>query len=208
MGGEPPVESLNLVKASRAWGIVIIGYATAAAGLLAFLTINGASGVPTTEIAGTAILLTVGLLLPAAGMLLLGRGFDQTSRTPRRGFSALGIGMIGLFFGVLLVYESSLLGCLVSALVIIASAALAVGGARVMRNLYRSHKPIVNGFTYLIIGIALTFSGAGLIAGSKIASYYLISQLQSTVYMDVGATVSAYGLVLAAYSFFVLHART
>ena len=198
--------SLADVKTPKAGGLVVVGYSATAAGLLVFLTINGESGVPTAAVLLTAGLLTIGLLLPAAGMLWLRRGFDSTPHA-KRGYGALALGLVGLFFGVLLVYESSLSGSLLSAAIITASGVLAMAGTVLLRKHYRAIGTKSNNVVQLALGTALTFSGVGLITGSKIALYYFISQLQSTVYMDMGATVSAYGCVIAAYSFFVLHFR-
>jgi len=207
MRGISPTDSTTDVKSSKVWGLVVAGYSTAVAGLIAFLTINGASGTPTSAVIGTAGLLTMGLLLPAAGMLLLRRSVNSNRGAAKLGFTTLGFGLIGLYLGVVLVYfESSLSGLLVSAFLLVASSALAMVGAIFLRRLYISTGGSkTKGVGYLILGTALLFSGVGLIVGSKIAFFYLIPQLESIVYMDVGATVSAYGCVLAAYSFFVLH---
>ena len=78
MGVISPTNSPTDVKAApKAWGLVVAGYSTAAMGLVAFLTINGASGIPTAVTIGTAVLVGIGLLLPTAGMLQLRRGLGS-----------------------------------------------------------------------------------------------------------------------------------
>ena len=89
------------------------------------------------------------------------------------------------------------------------SGVLAIAGAVFLRGQFtRAIASNTNGVAYLILGTALIFSGVGLIVGSNIAFEYLISQVENTIYVDIGATVSACGCVLAAYSFFVLHNRS
>ena len=61
--------SPDVKPASKAWALVVAGYSTATVALVAFLTINGASAVPTAAIIGTAVLAAIGLLLPAVGIL-------------------------------------------------------------------------------------------------------------------------------------------
>jgi hypothetical protein len=57
----------------------------------------------------------------------------------------------------------------------------------------------------MVLGMCLIFVGVGLIVGSNIAFYYVLSQVGTVVYADLGATVAACGCVLAAYSFFSIH---
>ena len=103
---------------------------------------------------------------------------------------------------------SSLTGYLVGATFIAGSAASALLGAVLLR---RKHSDIGLGgpreLYYLVIGTALIFSGAALIMTSNIAFFYFISQVQNTVYVDIGATVIAWGCVLGAYSFFLASRR-
>jgi hypothetical protein len=199
-----PVEAKT---SSRAWALLVAGYSTAAVGLVAFLTINGASGVPNAATLGTAILIAVGLLLPAVGMLLMRRSTDSTLGAARYGFVAQAFGLIVLFFGVLLaVIAPSLSGYLISAVLIVTSAILAIAGAALLRNHYiRTRASNASDVGYLVLGTALIFLGAGLIAASNIAFEYIISQVQNTIYVDLGATAIACGCVVAAYSFFILH---
>jgi hypothetical protein len=200
----------DVKTASKAWGLIVGGYSTAAVGLVAFLTINGASGIPTVATIGTAILVVIGLLLPAAGMLLLRRGLDAIKSAARYGFAMQALGLLGLLFGVVLVVAaSSLSGYSISAVFVVTAGALAMAGAVLLRGQYMfASSSNARGVAYLIFGTALIFSGVGLIVGSNIAFEYLISQVENTIYVDIGATVSACGCILAAYSFFILHNRS
>jgi len=211
MRGIASTVSQTDVKSSKAWGLVVAGYSVAAVGLVAFLTINGASGIPTVAMIGTAGLLAIGLLLPAAGMLQLRRGLNPSQSAARYGFAMQGLGLVGIFFCAVTVFvASSLSGYLVSAVLILASGALAMVGAVFLRRHYAgSGASNARNIGYFVIGTALIFSGVGLIVGSNMALYsFLISQVENTVYVDMGATVSASGCVVAAYSFFVLHNST
>ena len=202
------ISTSQVRTASLTWYLVVIGYSTVAVGLVAFLTINGASGIPSAATIGTAVLLVIGFLLPVAGMLGL-RSLEPSKRAARYGFAMQAFGLLGLLIGVVLVVAiSSLTGYLLSAVFVATAGVLAIVGAVLLRGHYSTTAPNSRGVTYLIFGTALVFSGAGLIVGSNIAFEYLISQVQNTVYVDLGATVSACGCVLAAYSFFVLHSRS
>jgi hypothetical protein len=200
---------LDVKTASKAGGLVVAGYSTAALALVAFLTINGASGIPPAATIGTAGLVAIGLLLPAAGMLQLRRGLGPIKSAARYGFAMQAFGLLGLLFGVVLVVvASSLSGYLVSAVFVVTAGVSTIAGAVLLRGHYSAIASNTRGVAYLIFGTALIFSGAGLIVGSNIAFEYLISQMENTIYVDIGATVSACGCVLAAYSFFVLHDRS
>ena len=193
----------------KAWRLVVAGYSTAAVALVTFLTINGASGIPSAATIGTAGLVAIGFLLPVTGMLLLRRDLGSIKSAARYGFAMQAFGLLGLLIGVVLVVAiASLTGYLLSAVFVATAGVLAIAGAVLLRGHYSTTAPNSRGVTYLIFGTALVFSGAGLIVGSNIAFEYLISQVQNTVYVDLGATVSACGCVLAAYSFFVLHSRS
>jgi hypothetical protein len=212
MGAIPSTDSHPDVKTtSKAWGLIVGGYSTAAVGLMAFLTINGASGIPTAATIGTAVLVVIGLLLPAAGMLLLRRGLGAIKSAARYGFAMQALGLLGLLFGVVLVVAaSSLSGYFVSAVFVVTTGVLAIAGAVLLRGhyMFASSSNTSRAVAYLIFGTALIFSGVGLIVGSNIAFEYLISQVENTIYVDIGATVSACGCILAAYSFFALHNRS
>ena len=188
--------------ASKAWRLVVAGYSTAAVALVLFLTINGASGIPTVAIVGTALLIVIGLLLPTAGLLQSRRSLGPIKSSARHGFVMQVFGLIGLLFGVVLVaFISSLSGYFISAVLVALSSVLAIAGATLLRRHFASNN---RSAAFLIFGTALIFSGVGLIVASNIAFEYLISQLQNTVYVDIGATVSSYGCVIAAYSYLKL----
>jgi hypothetical protein len=93
---------------------------------------------------------------------------------------------------------SSLTAYFLSAFLIMASGASALVGAVFLRRHYLSlSESNSRSAIYLFTGTALIFSGAALIAWSNVAFEYLISQLQNTIYVDMAATVSACGCVLA-----------
>jgi len=193
----------DLKTPSKASNLVVAGYSTVAVGLVAFLTINGASGIPSAATIGTAVLLVIGFLLPVAGMLGLRRSLDTSKRAVRNGFALQAIGLLGLLIGVVLVVAvSTLTGYLLSAAFVATAGVLAVAGTVLLRRYYSTIATNARGIVYLIFGTVLIFLGAGLIVGSNIAYEYLISQVQNTIYVDIGATISACGCVLAAYSFF------
>jgi len=192
----------------KAKGLVVAGYSTAAAALVAFLTINGASGIPTAATIGTAVLIATGLLMPAAGMIQLRRRLGPIEGAARLGYAAQALGLVGLLFGVvLIVATSSLPGDLVGAFSIVAAGALSIVGALLLRRYYLSATANAGGVAFLMLGTLVIFSGVGLIVGSNVAFWYLISQVQNTVYVDIGATITACGCVIEAYSFRVLHDR-
>ncbi len=114
-------------------------------------------------------------------------------------------GLIGLLFGVVLVVVvSSLSGYLLSAVFVAMAGVLAIAGATLLRGHFASNNESV---ACLIFGTALIFTGVGIIVASNIAFEYLISQLENTIYIDIGATISACGCILSAYSFYDLHNR-
>ena len=195
---------------SKAWILVVAGYSTAAVALVAFLTINGASGIPMVVTIGTAGSVAIGLTLPAVGMLRLRRDLGQIEHGARYGLAMQAFGLLGLLLAVVLVVVfPSLSGYLVSALFVVTAGAIAIIGAVLTRRAYTSGiGSNTRSVAYLIFGTAMIFSGAGLIVGSNVALEYLISQAENTIYVDIGATVSACGCVIAAYSFFGLHGRS
>jgi len=196
------------IKASNQ---VIAGYTVAALGLIALLTINGVSGVPTAVVIGTAVLVAIGLLLPAAGMLKLRQTVKPNRSAARYGLLLQGLGLIGLLFAVLPLAVSASLSSLfvVSAILIATSAALALRGAFLVRGHYAdigaSNK---RGADYLIVGSTIIFSGVAVILGSNVAKYFFLSDVGDNVFTDVGAAISACGCVIAAYSFVHLQARS
>jgi hypothetical protein len=191
---------------SRALGMVVAGYAVAAGALVAFITINGASAVPPLASGVTVVLILVGLLLPPAGMLMLRRGFDKTRSSARNGLILQGFGLVILLSGIILaVTSSSLTGFFVAAVLLFVSGGSVLAGTSLFRKGHASirvSRP--RGVDYLPLGMVLLLSGMGLIVASNIAYEYVLSQAGNTVYADIGATISACGCVVAAYSFFLL----
>ncbi len=193
---------------SKVWGLIVAGYSAAAVALVAVLTFNGASGVPAAAIVGAGGLVLIGLLLPIAGMLQLRRGLAPAERYARWGFSFQVFGLLLLLFGVaLVVVVSSLLGYFLSFVIIAVGAASAVAGAFLLRRHFLFMAANPRSVAYLMIATVMVFSGVELISGSNIAFQYWISQLENTIYVDVGATVSACGCVIAAYSYYTLFKR-
>src|SRR5208283_1338699 len=131
MGAKSSVKSHSDVKkASKAWVPVVAGYSTAAVALVSFLTINGSSGIPTVATIGTATLIAIGLLLPAAGMLQLRRGLGPTKGAAKYGFFMQALGLIVLFFGALLVVAvSTLTSYLISAVLVTTAGVSGIAGA-------------------------------------------------------------------------------
>jgi hypothetical protein len=131
------------------------------------------------------------------------RGLGLIMNAARCGFALQAFGLVALLFGVaLVVVDSSFVGFLLSAVFVVVAGMSAIAGAVLLRRHYASN---TRGPAFLIFGIALIFLGVGLIVASNIAFVYFISQLENTVYADIGATISACGCVLEAYSFFILH---
>jgi hypothetical protein len=197
-------------KTSRARILTVAGYSVVTLGLLAFLTINGVSGIPTVATIGTASLVVIGILLPTAGMLQLRRSLGGVRSPAGYGYAMQAFGLIGLLFAVaLVVVVSSLPGYIFSAIFVVTAGASAIMGAVLLgRHYARALTSEARVVVPLVFGTVLIFSGVGVIVGSNIAFYYLISQVQNTVYVDMGATVSACGCVLAAFSFFPLRNRS
>ena len=182
----------------RASRLVVAGCGTLAVGLVALLTINGDSGAPSAATIGTAGLIGIGLLLTAAAMLDLARRTD-TTQTARRGLIMQSLGLIGFVPGlVLIAYATSLSGYFVGAVVIVVCSASVLTGAMLLSSRAVS----------LILGMGLIALGAAVVAASKIALQYWISDVENTVYTDAGATVSACGSILAAYWFFVFRGHS
>src|SRR5271157_1832039 len=183
--------------------MIVVGYALAAAGLVGVLTINGASEIPPLVQAGVAALIIIGLLLSITGILKLRSDIDKTQVQVRNGLFMHGLALAILLLGVAFtVVFSSLSGFLAGIVFLATSCILALVGILTLRKKYTSsgtseRKKI----DYLLLGTILILAGVGLIIVSDIASYYTISQLENIVYVDIGATISAYGCVISAYSF-------
>ena len=202
------MNSESATRPSKALSLIATGYVIAAAGLVAFLTVNGVS-VPAAATAVTVLLIVLGLLLPPAGMFAFRRALDRSKTTARNGLLLEGSGLRALLLGVILaVGLSSLTGYLVGAVFIAGSAASALLGAVLLR---RKHSDIglvgPRELNYLVLGTALIFSGGAIIMTSNIAFFYFISQVQNTIFVDIGATVIAWGCVLGAYTFYSHHNR-
>jgi len=193
---------------SKILNLIVVGYAIATIGFLAFLTINGMSGISEVAPVVTAVLIAVGLLLPASCMFLLRREIANTQLQTRRSFSLQGIGLIILFSGVVLVaVSSSLSDYVVGGILLIASDAAALTGVILLKKHVGIPMLQKRKIDYLVLATVFLFSGVGLIVISNIAFYYVLSQVENTVYADVGATISACGCVLAAYSFLTSRSR-
>ncbi len=204
---EPLSETPQAVakSGSRGKSLVVAGYSTATVALVSFLTINGASGVPGAVTAVTAVLIIVGFVLPILGMLRLRWHLASTDGSARRGFVLQALGLLGPLVGVVLVVGlPTLSSYIVSAGIFAAAGASAIYGAVLLRDHFSPQGSTARDTVYLILGTALLFTGVGIIIASNITFEYLISQVQNTIYVDIGATVSAWGCVVAAYSFFAL----
>lgn len=193
----------------RANSIIAAGYALAAVGLMGVITINGASGIPPLVQAGVAALITLGVLLSITGIMMKRSEFDRNQAQVRNGLfmhgSSLFILLLGI--GITQIFNSPS-GFLSSIVFLVVSSILALAGIITLRKKYISsgtsdHKQI----SYLLLGTILIIAGVGLIIVSNIESYYTISQLDNTIYNDIGATISAYGFVISAYSFLTFPRR-
>jgi putative esterase len=185
---------------SKSWALVIAGYSVFAVAMLAFLTVNGVSA-PAAGTIGTAGLIVLGLLLPAAGMLELARCMDPPQGTARKGLVLQSLSLTGLLIGLLVSYvASSLSGYLVSGVVIVLSGTAGLAGAIFISNQARARQ--------LVVAAALIAIGAALIPAANIAlSAGWLVDIDKNIYMDIGATVAGCGSVVAAYSFFGLRSR-
>ena len=147
---------------SRSWNLAVIGYSTLAAAMLAFITINGESSTAVGTI-GTAGLLGLGLVLPAAGMLELATRIDPSYRRMRTGLALQGVCAAGLLLGLLVsFFASSLPGHMASAAFIAFA-----GTAGLVAAILISKEA---GVPQLVVGAALIAIGAALIPASNIAS--------------------------------------
>jgi hypothetical protein len=185
--------------------VVAAGYAVETLGLIGFLTFNGFATLQLISDV-TIVLVAAGFLLPSAGMLALRNHYIGTQAAVRSSFLLQGMGLLILFLGVLLAFGfSSLSGYFIGAIFLLASTTLSLSGVFLLR---RNHFGLEfwgpREVTCLTLGTVLLFAGVGVIMGSNIAFYYILSEVTNTIYVDVGATISAIGCVLAAYSFIVL----
>jgi predicted cation transporter len=185
---------------SKSWALVVAGYSVLAVAMLAYLTVNGVSA-PAAGTGGTAILLVLGLLLPAWGMLELARRMDPLQAPAGKGLVLQSLSLTGFLIGFLVSYvASSLSGRLVSGVVIVLSGIAGLVGAIFISKQARARQ--------LVVAAALIAIGAALIPASNIAvSTYWLFDIDKNIYEDIGATIAGCGSVVAAYSFFVLRSR-
>ena len=185
---------------SKSSALVVTGYCILAVAMLAFLTINGISSAAAGTI-GTAGLLVLGLLLPAAGMLELARRMDPPQGTARKGLVLQSLGLIGLLAGFAVSFAaSSLSGYLVSGVVIVLSGTAGLAG-----TIFISKQA---GARQLVVGAALIAIGAALIPASNIALHAgWLLDIDKNIYMDIGAALAGCGSIVTAYSFFLLRSH-
>jgi hypothetical protein len=175
--------------------LVGAGYSILALALIAFLTANGSPGTPAAAALVLTGLFAIGLVLPAAGMLRMARTAAGDQMRANRGLVLQVLGLGGLLFSlVLLAFVSSVAAYAIAGVAIAVAGAAGAAGAALLR---------ATGLEALLPATVLIFLGSELVAIADIAGMYVISPLEVTVYVDIGATVSACGSILAAYSFFM-----
>ena len=173
---------------AKSWALVVTGYCSLAVAMLAFLTINGMSSTSPGTI-GTAGLLVLGLLLPAAGMLELARRKDPPQGATRKGLVLQSLSLVGLLIGFVVSYvASSIPGYLVSGVFIVLAGAAALAGAIFISKEARARQ--------LVAGAALIAIGTALIPASNIAllAGWLVD-IDKNIYVDIGATVAGCGSI-------------
>ena len=182
---------------SKLCTLTLAGYTVLALAMLAFLTINGVSDTGVGTI-GTAGLIGVGLVLPAAAMLVVARRVDPSGGTARKGLVLQSLGLLGLLIGLLMsFFASSLSGHLLSGVFIALAGISGVVGA----IFFSKDK----GVPQIVVGAVLIAIGAALIPASNIAAQSgWALDLDKSVYQDIGSTLVACGCVAAAYSSFLL----
>jgi len=189
---------------SRALGVIITGCTIAVLGLAALLTINGQSAVPKFAQIMTMALIALGIVLPATGLFWLKKAIGKTQAKIGNGFAFQGYGLIALLIGVTsAMLVSSLTSFLVAASFLSVACVLSFFAVVLVRKnkdaIGANHRAVI----CLVMGITLILSGIGLIIASNLSSfYYFISQVENSILTDVGATLSAYGSIFLAYSFF------
>ena len=185
---------------SKSWALVVAGYSILTVAMLAFLTVNGVSA-PAVGTVGTAVLIVLGLLVPAAGMLELARRMDPPQGPARKGLVLQSVSLIGLLIGFVVSFvASSLSGYLVAAVFLVLAGISGLVGAILISKQARARQ--------LVVAAALIAIGAVLIPASNIAllADWLLD-IDKNIYEDIGATIAGCGSVVAAYSFFVLRSR-
>jgi hypothetical protein len=176
------------MTSSKSWALVVAGYSVLAVAMLAFLTVNGVSSTAVGTI-GTAGLIVLGLLLPAGGMLELGRRMDPPQGSARKGLVLQSLSLIGLLIGFVVSFvASSLSGHLAAGVVIVLSGTAGLVGAIFISKEARARQ--------LVVGAALIAIGAALIPASNIAllAGWLVD-IDKNIYVDIGATVAGCGSI-------------
>lgn len=197
-----PLTNPSVSAKSAARNLIVVGYSATTVGLLADLPTIGTSGTPAAVSIGTAGLIAIGILLATGGILRLRRAVDSNRRSTRRGLAMLSFGLIGLLLGVLAVEISSSLPVLfLTAAMVVGAAVVAIVGGILLRDHYSdidARSSTKAG--YMVLGTSLIFVGMGVVLGSSIGYYFVLSDVWSTVVNDAGVAVSAGGCVFAAYS--------
>ena len=200
------------MRTSRSWALVVVGYSILAVAMVAFLTINGVSATAVGTI-GTAGLIGLGLLLPAAGMLALARRTGPAQGAVRKGLVLQGLSLIGILIGIVVSFvagqlepstpaelATSISGHVIAGIFIVLSGTSGLVGATYLSRSLRAR--------HLVVGAVLIAMGAELIPASNIAlREYWITDMENHIYQDIGATVAACGCVVAAYASFVFRGR-
>jgi hypothetical protein len=204
--GSPSVPEMQGIHSlsRRLLALAGIGYSVAALALVTFLTINGQPNVSQSASIATILLIAIGFLTPAIGLILLTRGPRVLKTRAKSGLLLQGIGLISLFFGIVIaVVTVSFTGFLVAAVVLTFSSSTGLLGATFFKRYYRSASPLSSKvIDFNLLGLTLLFLGVALILGSQIVySLYYFSPVWNIVYQDIGASVSACGCVLLAYGF-------
>ena len=176
---------------ARAWNLTVAGYSAVLVGLLAELPTIGASGTPAIATIGTAVLIAVGVLLAAVGVLQVRRSIDRNRVRERSGLALQTAGLLTLLITAITLQVSST----IPSLILAASFALGAGGLAITGAVrIRGDVP------FLLLATLLIFGGLGLIVASQIGYYFVLSDVATTVVTDLGVAVSACGCVVGAYA--------
>ena len=179
------------MTSSKSWALVVAGYSVLAVAMLAYLTVNGVSA-PAAGTGGTAILLVLGLLLPAWGMLELARRMDPLQAPAGKGLVLQSLSLTGFLIGFVVSFvASSLSGRLVSGVVIVLAGISGLVGAIFISKQARARQ--------LVVAAALIAIGAVLIPASNIAvSADWLLDIDKNIYEDIGATIAGCGSVVVS----------
>ncbi len=202
---------------SRPLAFVAFGFLFGAAGFVGIVSVNSTAGLFQPSSIGPSALVAVGLAVPALGMAVHRREFERSEANARNGLVLMGLGLVLLISGFAALYENmasstcpafipcvlSAPGYLIDTAIVVASGALAIGGAALLRKHYASDRSVGRVLGISIVGTAMIFIGAAMILLSSLAfSTYYISVVERVVSQDVGATISACGCIVESYSFF------